>query len=136
MRDSSTRNFNAVPPIRRRNNDGRRNVIIAIMVAVAVAIAVFSILTIIEITNCAGRKNDDPVVNSAFEGVSFEDKLHASADVHKGELLLINASFPYVFPSETPTFVKCVDGRTVHGQFPSGNPIYAYYTQSLDECAK
>ena len=109
------------------------------MLVIAVAIIVFATLIILEVTDCSGDKGDpkDPLKNAAFENVSFEDKLFASSDIHKGELLLINASFPYVFPAETPTFVSCYNSRTIHGKSQSGNNIYAYYTQSgASNCAR
>ena len=131
MRDSGTRNFNAVPPIRRGNDGGRKRIIIAAMIAVAVAIAVFAVLIILEIADLGGQKSDGPIKNSVFEGVSFEDRLYSSSDIHKGELLLINASFNYVFPDETPNFLRCYDTRTVVGKSEkTGNNIYSYYTQS------
>ena len=138
MRESSTRSFNAVPITRRGGDGGRKKIIIAAMLAVAVAIAVFAVLIILEIADCGGEKPDDITKNSAFENVTFEDKLYASTDIHKGELILINASFPYVFPGETPTLLNCYDSRTILGKSPtSGNNIYSYYTQSGPSgCAK
>ena len=125
--------------MRRGGSSGRKKAIIAAMLVVAVAIAVFATLIILEITDCGGdKKNDDILKNSVFENVSFENKLYASSDIHKGELVLINASFPYVFPSETPVFTNCYNSRTVLGKSPtSGNNIYSYYTQSgPGACAK
>lgn len=139
MRDSSTRSFNAVPPSRRGNNGGRNKIIVAAILILAVAIAVFATLLILEVTDCGKKPIDEnpPITNSVFDSVSFEDKLFSSSDKHKGELLLINASFPYVFPEETPTFSPCYNGRTPHGKFASGNTIYAYYTQNgAAHCAK
>ena len=109
MRESSTKSFNAVPPIRRGGSGGRKRAIVAAMLAVAVAIAVFATLIILEVADCGGdkKKNDDILKNSVFENVSFENKLYASSDIHKGDLILINSSFPYVFPSEPAVFVNC-----------------------------
>lgn len=123
--------------MRRRDDDRRKKAILAAMIAVAVAIAVFITLIIVEIADCGGSKTDDPVKNAAFDGVTFEDKLYSSSDVYKGDLILINNSYSYVFPTETPGFLNCYDSREVLGKSASGNNIYAYYTQNGPEkCAK
>ena len=109
------------------------------MAAVAVAIVVFAVLIIVELANGgAGGDNKDPLGGSFLDSVSLEERLYASSDVHKGELILINASFPYVFPNEAPALRNCYDSRTAVGKSQtSGNNIYAYYTQNgPDRCAK
>ena len=140
MRETGTKKFTPAHSVS-RGDGGRKKIIIAAMIAVAVAIAVFSALIILEIADLGGQKDPtgDPVKNSVFEGVSFEDKLYSSSDVNKGDLILINASFPYVFPDETPIFLNCYDSRSKDlGRSPtSGNIIYSYYTQSgPTQCAK
>ena len=141
MRDSSTRSFSTVSSIRGGNDRGRRrrqrNILTVAIIAVMVAIIVFAVLIFLEVFDCAGKDPDGGnVKDSVFEGVTFEDKLYSSTDIHKGDLILINSSFQYVFPAEAPALQSSRDSRTPHGKSESGYTIYAYYTQNAATCAK
>lgn len=146
MRDSSTRNFNTAGPVRggydRGHNNRNKNLLTVAILAVMVAIIVLTVLIILEIADCGGKSpdgGDGPEINSVFGEVTFEDKLYSSMDVNTGDLILINASFPYVFPAEEPTLLNCFDSRSKDlGKSPtSGNTIYSYYTQNgPSKCAK
>lgn len=143
MRDSSTRNFNTAGPVRggydRGRNNRNKNFLTVAILAVMVAIIVLTVLIILEIADCGGKRPDDsdgPEINSVFGEVTFEDKLYSSMDVNTGDLILINASFPYVFPAETPEFQSSRDSRTPLGTSDKGYTIYSYYTQNAATCAK
>ena len=119
MRDSSTRSFNTSPMGRggydRNRRRRQRNILTVAIVLVMAAIVVLSVMLIMEVTDC-GKKPDAGIVNkdSKFADITFEDKLHSSADLHKGELILVNASFPYVF-AETPTLSDVYANRGPYG---------------------
>ena len=68
----------------------QRNILTVAIILVMAAIVVLSIMLIMEVTDC-GKKPDDGIVNtdSKFADITFEDKLHASADLHKGDLILV-----------------------------------------------
>lgn len=141
MKENGTRSFNSAGSQVRFDRSRRRKkrtAIIWAIAAVSLAITIFAFLIFAELFGWFEKSPDgpdgDPQGNTTLE---FEEKLVSSDEKHKGELILINSSFPYVFPEETPTFSPCYNGRTPHGKFASGNTIYAYYTQNgIAHCAK
>ena len=142
MRDSSTRAFSAVGiqgVSQRSARDKKRKLIITALVIVSALIALFTFLIFAELFGWFKDKTPDGPGGTQIGGIKleYEDKLVSTSDVHAGDLILINSSFPYTFPDTSDNFLSIFNDRTVHGSFPSGNPIYAYYTQKGEkECAK
>jgi len=146
MRDSSTRSFNAAGPGRGGYGRGRRNktknILTVAILAVMVAIIVLTVLIILEIADCKGSGPDDGDKldnngnNTVFNSVSFEDKLYSTLDIHTGDLILINSTNHYIFPTEAPTLLDIYSNRNVLGTFASGNKIYSYYPQNATTSAR
>ena len=143
MRDSSTRSFTAASASRGGYGNGRnnrqKNILTVAILAVMVAIIVLTVLIILEIADCSGAKPDNGGgvnTNSEFGALSFEDKLYSSLDVSTGDLILINSSFPYVFPTDAPALLDLYSNRSTLGTSASGRPIRSYYTQNAKTSAK
>ena len=142
MRNSSTRSFSAVNQggsLERRRKEKQRKIITAAIAVVALLIAVFSFLILGEIFGWFDKTEPDPNKNGGST-ISYEEKLISSADIHKGELLLINSAFPYVFPETNDNFLDLYSHRNQHDYVTAGGEnkkTYSYYTQSGDKtCAK
>ena len=119
----------------RPRNDKTRLILIVGIVAVAIAIAVFAILIAGKLFGWFenGGKGNDPL-SDKFSVTEIDVK---SSDIHKGDLILINNTYKYVFPDETPDLIPIINDRVVHGTYPSGNKIYSFFTQSgVSQCAK
>ena len=141
MRDSSTRSFSAVgtqgaTQIRRQNK--KRKFLITALTVVCILIAVFTFLIFAELFGWFSEKAPEGPGGNDVGGIKleYEDKLVSTSDAHKGDLILINPSFPYTFPETTDNYLSFYENRNVLGTFPSGNPIYAYYPENLANCAK
>ena len=106
----------------------QRNILTAAIAAVLVAIVVFAVLLILEIANCSGSNDDVVNTDSKFAGVTFEDKLYSSSDMHTGDLILINSSFPYTF-AETPSLSDVYANRGPYGL--AGSKGYLLETATL-----
>lgn len=122
----------------RRRKDGARSLIIGGIVAVSIAIAVFLFLIFAELFGWFEKAPADPIEPPAPEIKFNTSEIDVfKGDVHKGDLILINETYQYVFPDTAPAFVPITTGREVHGTSASGNPIYSFYTQSgVEKCAK
>ena len=89
------------------------------ILAVMVAIIVLTVLIILEIADCKGSGPDDGDKldnngnNTVFNSVSFEDKLYSTLDIHTGDLILINSTNHYIFPTEAPTLLDIYSNRNV-----------------------
>lgn len=123
-----------------RQKDAKaRSLIIAGIVIVSIAIAVFGFLILADIFGWFEKAPADPLGNVPTPAAKFsttEIEVFES-DVHKGDLILINETYKYVFPDTAPIFVPVTTNREAHGTSPSGNPIYSFYTQSgIEKCAK
>ena len=124
----------------RRRSDQKRNLLLGAIAVVGAAVLVFTFLIFAELFGWFEKTPDDPIINDPitptekFNTTVFEIP---SKDIHAGDLILINATHPYVFPQNAPTFVNIRSGRAELGKTQSGNSIYSYYTQSGEEhCAK
>ena len=105
MRNSSTRSFSAVSQngsLERRRKEKQRKIITAAIAVVTLLIAVFSFLILGEIFGWFDKTEPDPNKDGGT-AITYEEKLISSSDIHKGDLLLINSAFPYVFPEKAPT---------------------------------
>ena len=120
----------------RRRNDGTRTLIIGAIIAVSIAIAVFAFLIFAELFGWFEGGNDPAgdLITNKFSTTEIEV---SSSDVHKGDLILINETYKYVFPEIEPSVVPILSDRVSHGTSSKGNPIYSFYTQSgTTGCAK
>ena len=142
MRDSSTRSFSAVNSYgmgdRARREKQRKIMIISISV-IMILIALFTVLILGEVF---GWFKSEPTpggdINSGMS-LEYEDKLISSSDVHTGDLILINSSFPCVFPETPDNFLSLYSNRNTHDYINSSGEnkkVYSYYTQSAENCAK
>ena len=125
-------------PRDRRREDRLRTGLIAGIILVAMAAVLFLTLIIIELADRPGKDpSDDPGIeqpSGAFELAEIEVP---SKSVHAGDLILINSTYPYVFPETSPVVLPVINNRTVHGKSEKGNNIYSYYTQNGEaKCAK
>lgn len=108
MRDTSTRSFSAVSSVgigERARREKQRKLIIAGIAVVSILIAVFTVLIFGEIFGWFD-KDDGPAVGPSDSKLEFEETLISSSDIHKGNLLLVNSSFPYVFPEKAPSTIS------------------------------
>ena len=139
MRDSRTRSFSAVgmqgSSLAAKRNK-KRNALIAALVVVGILIVFFTVLIFGEIFGWFEKKAPDPDVDVGGIKLEYEVKLEETANAHKGDLILINSSFPYTFPETTDNFLTFYENRNVLGTFESGNPIYAYYPETWANCAQ
>ncbi len=144
MRDSSTRSFSTVTPYGmgdRGRRQKKRKLIIALIAVVCALILVFGFLILAEIFGWF--EGGDPIGPGGTSSKLEFDESHqeASADIHKGDLILINSSFPYVFPDTPQNFLSLYNDRTEH-TYSNGKTVYAYYTQNgataatMDETAR
>ena len=139
MNGSNKGGYRPAPPqFDRRKPVSVRKVMIGGIAVVLAAITVFTALIIAELVGRSpADQPSDPVtppVSNKFNATEIE---MSTVDYHKGDLILINSNYPYVFPDSAPTVSPVRQGRTEHGRYPSGNIIYAFYTQSHEEkCAK
>ncbi len=140
MKDTSTRSFNTVSPMlgdRKRRNQ-KRKIFISLIAVISVLILLFTFLIFAEIFDWFDS-GDNPSVPVDPDEREYENIIWNSADVHRGELILINSSFPYVFP-DTPT--KCLSLYTHRNQHDYVNSkgenkkVYSYYTQTSDTSAQ
>lgn len=140
MRDSRTRSFSAVNPHmmgERARREKQRKIIITAIAVVALLIAVFTFLIFAELFGWFDKNPAGPGGDVGGIKLDYEEQLISRDDIHKGDLILINSSFPYVFPETTGKLLDLYSDRTAHGKSASGNTIYAYYTQNgPDSCAK
>ena len=122
----------------RRHRDQRRNILIGIISVLSVAVAVFGFLVLAEIFNWFDKAPEPPVdIEEPEEKFKTTEINVPSKDVHAGELILVNSSYPYVFPETKTEVIPIITDRTVHGTSESGNNIYSFYTQNgLEKCAK
>ena len=141
MRDSSTRSFSAVGSRMQYERDRHRKkkrLITAAILIITVLIVFFSVLILGEIFHWFGPKA--PGEDSSHIHVNFDsEKLVSSEDVHKGDLILINASFPYTFPEVSDTYLPLYENRNKHSYTNATGElktVYAYYTQTAKSCAK
>ena len=76
--------------------------------------------------------SDDPVITDAPEtsgGISegYTVKLMTSADIHRGELILVNTSYKYVYPASIAELVDLRSSRSAKwGTSASGKVIHSY----------
>ncbi len=138
MNGNGSGGYSPVPQkFNRRKPDGTRKLMIGAVAVIAIAIAVFTFLIFAEIFGWFSDEPKDPItppVSYKFEATEIEV---GSGEYHKGDLILINGNYPYVFPDTAPTVSSVRQGRTEHGKSPSGNIIYSFYTQNGEEkCAK
>ena len=111
---------------------------IAILLAL---VLLFTVLVLVEWCGGDGEANDtntDVTNNDSGElGFKTVEISVPSEDLHTGDLILINSTYKYKFPQQELSVIPIINGRTVHGQSASGNPIYSYYTQNgIDKCAR
>ena len=125
----------------RRRRDGNRLVMMGVVAVLFVAVVIFAVLVGRELF--AGGQQPVETPDNGGEIITPAKKFETAeitvttADVHTGDLILINEANPYVFPESSPELVAIVNNRASHGTSASGNPIYSYYTQNgIDRCAK
>lgn len=140
MRDSSTRAFSAVggqgmSP--RSKRDKQRKLIIAALVVVSLLIALFTFLIFGELFGWFEEKTPDgpdlPDVTVGDVKLEYEDKLVSTNDLHAGDLILINSSFPYTFPETSDNFLSVCSNRTQFNYLNANGEnkkVYSYYTQT------
>ena len=141
MRDSSTRSFSAVGMqgvSASRRRDKKRKLLIAALTVVCLLIALFTFLIFAEIFGWFAEKAPEGPGGDVVGGIKleYEDKLVSTGDAHTGDLILINPSFPYVFPETNDEYLPIYTNRNPLGTFPSGNTIYSYYPQTAKNCAQ
>lgn len=142
MRDSSTRSFSSVGGIHgiaeRNRRDKKRKLIISLLIVVSVLIATFTFLIFAEVFGWFEGEDKPPVVDDG-SGLEFENVIISSSDVHKGDLILINSSFPYVFPETPANFLSLYTNRNQHDYVNAAGEkkrVYSYYTENADTCAR
>ena len=119
----------------RPRNDKTRIILIGCIIAVAIAILAVTFFILAEVFGWLEKSGNggDPLVDK-FKVTELEVQ---TSDVHKGDLILINNTYKYVFPETEPTFIPITTDRATHGSSASGNPIYSFYTQNgSTKCAK
>ena len=145
MRDSSTRAFSAVGiqgVSQRSARDKKRKLIITALAIVSVLIALFTFLIFAELFGWFKDKTPDGPGNTQIGGIKleYEDRLVSTSDVHAGDLILINPSFPYTFPSTNDNFLPLVSNRVQHSYVNANGEnkrVFSYYTQTGEKtCAK
>lgn len=145
MRDSSTRAFSAVGMqgvAQKSRRDKKRKLIIAALAVVSVLIALFTFLIFAELFGWFEGQTPDGPGNTQIGGIQleYEDKLVSTSDLHAGDLILINSSFPYTFPSTTDNFLPLVSNRVQHSYVNANGEskkVFSYYTESGEAlCAK
>lgn len=142
MRDSSTRSFSSVGGIHgiaeRNRRNGKRKLIISLLILTSLLIAVFTFLLLAEVFGWFENTEVPPVVDGE-SGLEYESVIISSGDVHKGDLILINASFPYVFPETPANFLSLYTNRNQHDYVNAEGVkkrVYSYYTENADTCAR
>ena len=119
----------------RPRNDKTRYALIGGIVVVAIAIAIVGFFIAAELGGWfeGGGATKDPL-SEKFAVAELELQ---SSDVHKGDLILVNNTYKYVFPETAPSLVPVISDRKSHGTSASGYTIFSFYTQSdLSLCAK
>ena len=124
----------------RSKRDKKRKLIITALAIVSILIALFTFLIFAELFGWFAEKTPDGPGNTDITAgqikLDYEDRLVSTSDLHAGDLILINSSFPYTFPETTDNYLPTYTNRNPLGTFPSGNTIYSYYLESADSCAK
>ena len=126
----------------RSRQDKKRKLIITALVIVSLLIALFTFLIFAELFGWFDGNPDGPGGNPNVGGIKleYEDKLVSTTDLHAGDLVLINSSFPYTFPETTDNFLPLVSNRVSHdyvNENGESKKVFSYYTESGESaCAK
>ena len=149
-RDSSTQNFKAVGKNNKvereklRLGQRKRQILIIILTLVIIILCIFAIVIFRQVFAGipASMPKDDETSDSPGTAappdseVRYVAALRALSDIHKGNLILINQNFNYVFPSASPAVLPLYSNRNqVESVKTPGKMVYSYYTQSADTSA-
>lgn len=144
MKENGTRSFKPVGSQVRFDRSRRRKkrtAIIWAIAAVSLAITVFAFLIFAELFGWFEKSPEGPGEEGGENNgkLEFEEILVSSDEKHVGDLILINSSFPFVFPETAPELFDIYSNRTLHEYVNDAGEqkkVYAYYPQSAQNCAK
>ena len=145
MRENNTRSFSSVGRqvrLEREKRRKKRAILISAIAVVSIAIILFAFLILAEIFGWFEKAPEVPDDGPSNVGIKleFEELLKSSDEIHKGDLILINSAFPYVFPDTPPTVSPVTSGRTEFDYVNSEGKktkVFSYYTQSGEQaCAR
>ncbi len=144
-RDQRTRNFAAANQSgsmgtqRNRRVNSKRKVIIAILWVIIVILCVLFAIILKECINSGpslGTESNDETTTAPNDEIAYTVELRSSKDIHRGDLILVNSNFSYVFPDNTANILPIYYNRHTFVSPTSGKNVYSYYTQSQENSAK
>ena len=141
MNSNSKGGYRPAPPrFDKRRPDKARRLIIGAIALIGIAIAVFAFLISAELFGWFEKSNDPitPPISYKFNTGEIE---MAASEVHKGDLILINETYKYVFPDNAISPVSILDTtlRKKHSYTTAAGEVkdaFSYYSQSYNKCAK
>ena len=129
----------APPRFDRRRPDKTRKIMMGAIAVIGVAIAVFAFLIFAELFGWfEGKDPVEPDVSYKFSATEVGVSL---SDIHKGDLILINETYKYVFPDSEISPVSILDStlRKKHSYTNAAGEVkeaFSYYSQSYNNCAR
>ena len=141
MNSNSKGGYRPAPPrFDKRRPDNSRRIMFSAITVIGIAILVFTFLIFAELFGWL-EKGKDPLGDPVSYKFNTTEITMTESDVHRGDLILINETYKYVFPDSAISPVSILDTtlRKKHSYTNAAGEVkdaFSYYSQSYNNCAK